>query len=63
MDVVKDKYNDEFIEQFINESFDKNGQVSEMTLDEVMQDVDKKYEEFKFKYFLKKVLQNKNALT
>lgn len=63
MDAAIDKFNDEFIEQFIDESFEKTGQVSEKTLDEVMQDVDKTYEEFKFKYFLKKILQNKNALT
>jgi len=54
LDAVKDKYNDEFIEQFINESLEKTGQVSEMTLDEIIQDFDKTYEEFKFKYFLEK---------
>lgn len=63
LDTAKDKCNDELIEQFIEESFYKTGQVSEMTLDKVMQDIDKKYEEFKFKYFLKKVLQNYKALT
>jgi len=63
LDAVKDNYNDEFIEELIDECLEKTGQISEMTLDKIIQDFDKTYEEFKFKHFLKKVLQNEKALT
>ena len=64
LDATRDKSNDEFIEELIDECLEETEQVSEnITLDEIIKNFDKTYEEFKFKYFLKKVLQNDKALT
>ena len=64
LDATRDKNNDEFIEELISECLEETEQVSEnITLDEIIKNFDKTYEEFKFKYFLKKVLQNDKALT
>ncbi|HOM03344.1 MAG TPA: recombinase family protein [Acetivibrio sp.] len=64
LDATRDKSNDEFIEELIDECLEETEQVSEnITLDEIIKNFDKTYEEFKFKYFLKKVLQNEKVLT